>query len=253
MNGDAKSKKFSYTQLLPLGRCWRQVVEWYPVMWICSLWKKIRDGSELPTKALDVEYDMHYTATDDGRSVWATANTANTNHSLQKVGSRRSMRTMATVVSMVTWLRDEIRTVTRYNFLRGLSIGEYVEELKNVMGDDCPHQTTVFCWYREFRRRDFSTNDVPSDVVTPEVIDKVSNLITENRQISFRQIDKTLAISAPSVHKILHEHFKVKKNFHHDNAKPHAARLTQDVLKNAGLKLLVHPPYSPDLPVCDFG
>ncbi|KAF2888375.1 hypothetical protein ILUMI_17798, partial [Ignelater luminosus] len=80
------------------------------------------------------------------------------------------------------------------------------DEIKNVMGDDCPHQTTVSCWYREFRREDFSTKDKPrsgrpSDVVTPDVINTVSNLI----------IEETLAISAPSVHKILHEHLKVRK------------------------------------------
>ncbi|KAF2905431.1 hypothetical protein ILUMI_00745 [Ignelater luminosus] len=91
---------------------------------------------------------------------------------------------------MATWLRDEIRTVLKYNFLRGLSIDKCVDELKNAMGDDCPHQTTVFRWYREFQGGDFSTNDKPrsgrlSDVVTPEVINKVSNLITENRRISY--------------------------------------------------------------------
>ncbi|KAF2880544.1 hypothetical protein ILUMI_25631 [Ignelater luminosus] len=85
------------------------------------------------------------------------------------------------------------------------------------MGDDCPHQTTVFRWYREFRGGDFSTNDRPrsgrpSDVVTPKVINKGSNLITENRRILYRQIKETLAISAPSVHKILHEHLKVRKS-----------------------------------------
>ncbi|KAF2899536.1 hypothetical protein ILUMI_06639 [Ignelater luminosus] len=100
-----------------------------------------------------------------------------------------------TIVSMATWLRDEFRPVKRYNFLRELSIDECVDELKNVMDDDCPYQTTVFRWYREFRGGDFSTNDKhrsgrPSDVVTPEVINKVSNLITENRRISYRQIEE---------------------------------------------------------------
>ncbi|KAF2905400.1 hypothetical protein ILUMI_00770 [Ignelater luminosus] len=41
--------------------------------------------------------------------------------------------------------------------------------------------------------------------------------------------------------------------FHHDNARPHAARLMQGFLENAGLKLLAQPPYSPDLAPCDFG
>lgn len=117
---------------------------------------------------------------------------------------------------MATWSRDEIRTILKYNFLRGLSIDECMDELKNVLADDCPHQTTVFRWYREFRNKNFSTDDMPrsgrpSDVVTPDVIEKVKDLIAENRQITYRQIEETLAISAPSVHTILHEHLKVRK------------------------------------------
>ncbi|KAF2905401.1 hypothetical protein ILUMI_00771 [Ignelater luminosus] len=104
----------------------------------------------------------------------------------------------------------------KVQLFEGISMDECVDELKNVMGDDCLHQTTVFRWYRESRRGDFSTDDKPrsgrrSDVVTSEVINKVSNSITENRRISYRQIEEILAISAPSVHKILHEHLKVRQ------------------------------------------
>ncbi|EZA58480.1 hypothetical protein X777_01101 [Ooceraea biroi] len=41
-------------------------------------------------------------------------------------------------------------------------------------------------------------------------------------------------------------------HFHHNNTRPHSARLTQDFLANSGLKVLKHPPYSPDLAPCDF-
>jgi len=39
---------------------------------------------------------------------------------------------------------------------------------------------------------------------------------------------------------------------HHDNASPHKARLTRDFFTSEGLKILPHPPYSPDLSPCDF-
>ncbi|KAF2886046.1 hypothetical protein ILUMI_20125 [Ignelater luminosus] len=153
-------------------------------------------------------------------------------------------------------------------------------------------------------------------MVTPKVIDKVSNLVTENKRISYYQSKETSAISAPSVHKILHEHLKVRKvctfwvphlltvkqmacrvvwckemlkdyangallgniiTMSHQRVRisekrrqqrwldsrrifvavpewiPHTARLTQEFFKNVGLKLLAHPPYSPDLAPCDFG
>lgn len=39
---------------------------------------------------------------------------------------------------------------------------------------------------------------------------------------------------------------------HHDNASSHTAKLTVDFLEEEHVKLLGHPPYSPDLAPCDF-
>jgi histone-lysine N-methyltransferase SETMAR len=38
----------------------------------------------------------------------------------------------------------------------------------------------------------------------------------------------------------------------HDNAKPHVAKVVQEYLSNEGIKIIDHPPYSPDLAPCDF-
>lgn len=45
-----------------------------------------------------------------------------------------------------------------------------------------------------------------------------------------------------------------KKSFllHQDNASPHTADLTMELLTSSGIDLLEHPPYSPDLAPCDF-
>ena len=39
---------------------------------------------------------------------------------------------------------------------------------------------------------------------------------------------------------------------HHDNAAPRKARITETYLDDNGIRLMEHPPYSPDLASCDF-
>ena len=39
---------------------------------------------------------------------------------------------------------------------------------------------------------------------------------------------------------------------HHDNAPAHKSATVQEYLKESGLDVLHHPPYSPDLSLCDF-
>lgn len=39
---------------------------------------------------------------------------------------------------------------------------------------------------------------------------------------------------------------------HHDNASSHSAKLTVEFLQQKRIKVLEHPPYSPDLAMCDF-
>ncbi|GBP31302.1 Histone-lysine N-methyltransferase SETMAR [Eumeta japonica] len=40
--------------------------------------------------------------------------------------------------------------------------------------------------------------------------------------------------------------------FHHDNAKPHISLSTQQILREVGWKMIIKPPYSPDLGISDF-
>ena len=39
---------------------------------------------------------------------------------------------------------------------------------------------------------------------------------------------------------------------HHDNAPSHSSRIVVDTVNKLGIELLPHPPYSPDLAICDF-
>ena len=52
----------------------------------------------------------------------------------------------------------------------------------------------------------------PKSVDVPETIAAVRQQMLQDRQVSYREIEKTLGISGPSIHSILHEHLIVKKN-----------------------------------------
>jgi HTH domain in Mos1 transposase len=63
------------------------------------------------------------------------------------------------VFAMSSWSRSEIRAVLRYNFVCGLNIDQCLEEMTIALGDVCPHRTTIFRWYREFQRGNFTLED----------------------------------------------------------------------------------------------
>ena len=51
----------------------------------------------------------------------------------------------------------------------------------------------------------------PNEVVTPETIKTVHQIVFENRKLKLREIADTLTISYGSVYAILHEHLSMRK------------------------------------------
>ncbi len=47
-------------------------------------------------------------------------------------------------------------------------------------------------------------------------------------------------------------HLKKQWILHHDNARTHTARIITDYLKKMKIRVMPHPPYSPDEAPCDF-
>jgi len=72
--------------------------------------------------------------------------------------------------------------------------------LTETLGQHAPSYTTVKNWVAQFKRGDFSTCDVPrpgrpKPATTPEIIDKIHELILEDRRISAKSITEHLGIS----------------------------------------------------------
>lgn len=112
--------------------------------------------------------------------------------------------------------RENFRAIIFYNFRRGLSQQQCVDEIHSTFGDEAPSQATVYRWYTEFNRGRSSLKDEPHEggpklVVVPQNIDAVRKMIEEDRHVTYREIEACLGISSHSIHTILHEHLAVKK------------------------------------------
>ena len=113
--------------------------------------------------------------------------------------------------------REHFRAIIFYNFRRGLTQQQCIDELNSIFGDEAPSRISVYRWYGEFNRGRSSLQDEfregrPKSVVVPETIDAVRQLILQDRHVTYREIETTLGISGTSIHSILHEHLTVKKN-----------------------------------------
>ena len=88
--------------------------------------------------------------------------------------------------------------------------------LEKCYEDSAPSKTTICQRYAEFKRVRTDTEDAeysgrPNEVVIPETIKKVHEIVFENRKLKLREIADTLKISYGSVYAILHEHLSMRK------------------------------------------
>ena len=87
--------------------------------------------------------------------------------------------------------------------------------LLESLGEHVPSYATVKNWATQFKR-DFSTCFAPrpgrpKTVTTPEIIDKIHELILEDRRISAKSIAEQLVISRERVGSIIHEDLDMRK------------------------------------------
>ena len=77
--------------------------------------------------------------------------------------------------------------------LQGKAPKEIRAILTETLGEHAPSYATVKNWVAQFKRGDFSICDAPrpgrpKTVTTPEIIDKIHELILEDRRISAKSI-----------------------------------------------------------------
>ena len=88
--------------------------------------------------------------------------------------------------------------------------------LEKCYGDSAPSKTTICRCYAESKRGRTDTEDAErsgrtNEVVTPETIKEVHQIVFEIRKLKVREIADTLKTSYGSVYAILHEHLSMRK------------------------------------------
>ena len=95
--------------------------------------------------------------------------------------------------------KNEFRVLIKHYFLRGKSIEETEEKLAKYYKESAPSQGMVQKWFTEFRSGLISTSDAerpgrPKEVTSQEMIDKIHDIVLNNRRLKVREISETVKI-----------------------------------------------------------
>ena len=101
-------------------------------------------------------------------------------------------------------------------FLQGKAPKEIHAILKETLGENAPSYVIVKNLVVQFKRGDFSICSAPrpwwpKTVTTPEIIDQIHELISEDRRISANLIAEQLGILLEWVGSVIHEDLDMRK------------------------------------------
>lgn len=110
----------------------------------------------------------------------------------------------------------EFRVVIKHYFMKGKTPQETKEKLDKHYGESAPSIRTVYKWFQNFRTGHMGTSDAersgrPAEATTPEIIDKIHDMVMDDRRVKVREIASAVGISTERVHNILHKHLDMRK------------------------------------------
>ena len=110
----------------------------------------------------------------------------------------------------------EFRVLIKHYFMKGKSPQKTKEKLEKNYGQSAPSIRTVYKWFQNFRSGHMSTTDAersgrPVEATTQEIIDKIHDMVIDDRRVKVREIASAVGISSERVHNILHQHLGMKK------------------------------------------
>jgi len=112
--------------------------------------------------------------------------------------------------------KNEFRAVIKHYHIKGLTAKKIKDELDLVHGTSAPSLATVYNWVNEFKRGRTSTKDEsrsgrPLEVTTPEMVNKIHDMVLADRRLKLSEIVEITGISKGSVVSILHDKLCMKK------------------------------------------
>lgn len=110
---------------------------------------------------------------------------------------------------------EHICAMIYYDFRRGITQQQCIDQLISTFGNGTPSNTTVYHWFRGFyRRRSMLTGKVkaggPKSVVVPQYIEGVRKLRMADRLVAYCAKEANLGISMTGIISILHNYVTVK-------------------------------------------
>ncbi|XP_071083880.1 protein GVQW3-like [Haliotis cracherodii] len=104
--------------------------------------------------------------------------------------------------------KQEKRAVIKYLYKKGLTPNVIYEDMLSTLAEDVPSYATVKRWVAEFKRGRSSTDDEPRPgppVVssTPEMVQRILDIVMDDRRVTQRQIANSVDNSQERVHFIL--------------------------------------------------
>ena len=108
------------------------------------------------------------------------------------------------------------RAVVQYLHKKGLTPKDIHNDMVATLGKDAPSYATVKRWVAEFKGSRQSLEDDPRPgrpvtVATPEMVNKVHDIVMTDRRVTERYIASTVVISHERVHPILTEDLEMRK------------------------------------------
>ena len=112
--------------------------------------------------------------------------------------------------------KSKFRVLIKHYFLQGKSIKETVEKLAKYYKEFAPSRGMVDKWFTEFRCGRISTSDAerpgrPKEVTSQNMIDKIHDIVLNDRRLKVREKNETVNISVRREWHILHECLGMRK------------------------------------------